>query len=277
VVTVPIGPYWIAMLAQGTLHQTLANHPDYNGELARLVKTAITKYPDLAMIDVGANVGDTAAIAKIAADIPVFCIEGDPHAFKLLQQNIRQFSNVQARNALLGERPEEISVHFQKVGWNLTVVPTDGPSTTRVALTTLDECVRDLDTVERYRLLKVDTEGFDCRILRGGMSYIERVKPMIMMEYNRENMDQIGEPGLPTLVTLRGIGYRDILVYDESGRLLLATTLAEEELLRDLHAYAPGKDSDIYYYDLCLFHSVDADIAAAFTRDERVRRDQLGP
>ena len=278
-VAVPIGPYRLQMYVKGTLHVTLRDHPDYSGELARLVKRAHAKYPELALIDVGANFGDTAAIAKTAADIPVLCIEGDPRAFRLLEQNVRQMQGVTAINAMLGDRPGEISVQLAKEGWNLTLLPTDAlsaaPSSQKVTLTTLEECVRALPDVARYRVLKVDTEGFDCRVLRGGMRYLARVRPMIMMEYNRENMDEIGEPGLPTLAALREIGYDHILVYDEGGRLLLATKLAEEAVLRDLHAYAPGRGSDIYYYDFCLLHAQDADVAAAFTQSERARRERV--
>lgn len=279
VVPVQIGPYRIMMCANGTLHRTLAENPDYSGELRRIVALAVGKYPDLAVIDVGANFGDTAAITKLGADIPVLCLEGDPRAYALLTQNIRQLSGVTARNVLLGERVEEMSVSFQKEGWNLTVVPQDGAAAhggaapaTKVSITTLDECTRDLPDVQRYRVLKVDAEGFDCRIIRGGLRYIERVRPVIMMEYNRENMAQIGEPGLDTLFRLRDAGYRDVLYYDQSGRLLLTTTLDQEVLVRDLHEYADEHARSIYYMDLCLFHADDADLAATFARAEREHR-----
>lgn len=244
----------------------------HNGELSRLTALALTKYPDLAVIDVGANLGDTAAVIKTAGDVPIFCIEGDPRIYEILQRNIRQFPNVTARNVLLGERVESLPVVFQKEGWNLTVVPDAGPSATTISLTTLDECTRDLDHLDRYHLLKVDVEGFDCRVIRGGMAYIERVHPLILMEYNRENMDAIGENGLDTFTRLRDAGYSSIVYFDQSGRLLLSTTLDEFDLIQDLHEYANGRDGSIYYVDICLFHSDDTDLAAEFTRTERARR-----
>ena len=244
----------------------------HNGELSRLTALALTKYPNLAVIDVGANLGDTAAVVKTAGDVPIFCIEGDPRIYEVLQRNIRQFPNVTARNVLLGERIESLPVVFRKEGWNLTVVPDAGPSATTISLTTLDECVRDLDDLHRYRLLKVDVEGFDCRVIRGGMSYIERVHPLILMEYNRENMDAIGENGIDTLMRLRDLGYSSIVYFDQSGRLLLSTKLDESDLIRDLHEYANGRDSSIYYVDISLFHGDDTDLAEKFTRTERARR-----
>ena len=285
-VQVAYGPYTIEMYpgsAQpGPTHDTYVWDGVTNGALGRLVTLAYGKYPDLAVIDVGANVGDTAAVIKTGADVPVFCIEGDPQIYPILQRNTRRLPGTTALHALLGEHEEEITASFEKEGWNLTVLPDDtrfGRSashatqkTTTVSLTTLDICARRLADSGRYRLLKVDTEGFDCRILRGGMQFIDRVKPIITLEYNRDNMDQIDEPGLPTLFALRELGYRHVLVYDERNRLLLATNLHEEKLLQDLHDYAPGHGSDIYYYDIVLFHADDSDLADRFLRSERALR-----
>jgi hypothetical protein len=37
------------------------------------------KYPNLTMIDVGANVGDSIAIVRV--DVPILCVEGEDHFF----------------------------------------------------------------------------------------------------------------------------------------------------------------------------------------------------
>ena len=71
-----------------------------NGALGRLVTLAYGTYPDLAVIDVGANVGDTAAVIKAGADVPVFCIEGDPQIYPILQRNTRRLPGTTALQAL---------------------------------------------------------------------------------------------------------------------------------------------------------------------------------
>lgn len=245
-----------------------------NAQFRDLVALAVRKYGDVAAIDVGANFGDTAAIAKLGGDVPVLCIEGDPSVFRVLQQNLAKLPGVTARLALLGEREETVSVVTTKNGWNMTLVPrpAGGERTIEVQLTTLDACVRDLPDADRYRVLKVDAEGYDCRILRGGMDYIARVRPMITFEYNRANMDAIGEPGLDTLWRLRDAGYHALVYLDLNGRLLLATTLDDEPLIRDLHDYADGREDRLEYVDLCAFHADDADLAAEFVRTARARR-----
>src|ERR1043165_3157314 len=65
--------------------------PGYGSQLGRLTSVVRQKHPKLGVVDIGANVGDTACIIKSAEDVPVLCIEGDEKSFAFLQKNIRQF------------------------------------------------------------------------------------------------------------------------------------------------------------------------------------------
>jgi FkbM family methyltransferase len=270
-IVVDVASYPIRMYARSLLPDLYGQNSEYAGELGRLVGLTHAKYPDLRVIDIGANYGDTVAVIKHAADVPVMCIEGDERAFALLKENIVQFTSVTAVQALLGERVERLAMRREKEGWNLTLVP-DASSSTEVAITTLDACMAAVPSPESYRVLKIDTEGFDCRILRGGREFLRRVRPAITMEYNRDNMRQIGEDGLGTLKMLGDMGYDRALFFDENGRLLLPTRLQDHAMVQDLHEYASGRAGAIYYYDLCLFHETDEDVAAAFIESERARR-----
>jgi hypothetical protein len=46
-----------------------------------LVALTQAKYPNLTMIDVGANVGDFIAIVRWHVDAPILCVEGEDHFF----------------------------------------------------------------------------------------------------------------------------------------------------------------------------------------------------
>lgn len=273
ITSVIVAGYPIDMYARSYLASIYPEYPEYSGELGRILKAAMVKYPNLALIDVGAAYGDTVAIAKSVADIPILCVEGDKATLTLLRKNMRQFGEVTIREALLGARHETVQAVLEDDGGNLRIRPTgEGEKGAPVELTTLDRCTCELPEPERYRVLKIDTEGFDCRILRGGMAFIRQTKPVIAMEYHRRNMDRIGEDGVSTLAALREIGYRDVVFFDNGGRLLLATSLEECQLLQDLHDYADGSSGSIFYYDLYLFHTEDTDLAAAFVNAERKRR-----
>ena len=115
---------------------------------------------------------------------------------------------------------------------------------------------------QNLKLLKVDTEGFDTIILRGSKEYVQTVKPVIYLEFNWDNMNAIGENGLLTIFELWKAGYRKILFFDDRGKYILTADLDNKELIQSLSNYADGKTGLIYYYNLCLVHGEDEDIAS---------------
>jgi FkbM family methyltransferase len=269
--SVRIGKFEIDMPSNSQIPDIFAVNPNYSSELGRIVSATRVKYPDVCVIDVGANFGDSVAIIKSVADVPILCIEGDGQCLKILENNVKQFDGVEIHRLFMGERRETISARLEKEGWNTTIVPSNNGSSRQLELSTLDDFMSARKAAFNYKVLKIDTEGFDCAIVRGGLNFIKQVKPVIAMEYNRDNMNRIGETGIETLEMLRDIGYDTALFYDGQGRLVISLGFGNIELINDLHHYANGKDGAIYYYDLCLFHRDDADIASAFQRSERER------
>ena len=274
VTTTRIGRYSIEVPTLSPVAWHYSHAPDLVGQLGRLTSLLKKKYPGLSAMDIGANVGDTACIIKSAEDIPLLCIEGEEFTFGFLKRNIVQFSNTTAHQLFLGEKSGVASVDFENAGWNLTLKPGTGFTTT-IKLTSLDDFMATQPGGQVFKLLKIDTEGFDCSILRGAMNFLRNFTPAITFEYNRGNMDAIGEPGLPTLFKLQELGYSRIVFHDQSGRFLLSTTMADHVLIKDLHDYADCVEGRIGYLDITVFHARDVDVADAFVGLERTRRFNL--
>jgi FkbM family methyltransferase len=230
------------------------------------------KYPGLAAMDIGANVGDTACIIKTAADIPLLCIEGDDYAFGFLEKNIRQFQNTAAHKLFLGEKTGEISAAFEKSGWNTTIKPGESAAAKKIKIAGLDDFLSARPDASAYKLVKIDAEGFDCAIIRGAVKFLKQAHPVLAFEYNRDNMEAIGEGGLDTLSLLAGLGYSQVVFHDCHGRFFSAAPMSDTAFIRDLHDYADGRHGAIYYFDLTLFHEDDAEVAEVFVRTERARR-----
>ena len=66
------------------------NHPQHNAHIGSVAALVQRQFPGAWAVDVGANVGDTLAIIKGQASIPVICVEGDPICYELLEENARQ-------------------------------------------------------------------------------------------------------------------------------------------------------------------------------------------
>ena len=239
---------------------TYNQQKNFASELGRIASLVFSKYPSLKILDIGANVGDTAATIKTSIDVPILCIEGDTFTYSYLIKNIAQFKNVTGINTYLGEKEETMNVLINKAGWNTTLVPTSS-NANKVQIQTLDNIVNNLANKQDFKFLKIDTEGFDTIILRGATNFIKEINPIIYLEYNRDNMQDINEDGLPTILDLQQLGYNDILFFDDRGRFITSTVLTDVKTITHLHHYADGKNGLVYYYNLCIFHGNDKDLA----------------
>ena len=265
---VAVGNFFVDMPGNNPQISNYKYEPEVNKQLARLSACIHAKYSDLTVLDIGANVGDTIAVIKTALDIPVIAVEGDDISYSFLERNTKQFKDITLIKTFLGERTQTMQVELEKGGWNTTLVPSENTGQT-LTLKTLDQVLTENNlNTRKLKLLKIDTEGFDTIILRGANDLIATQKPVIYFEYNRSNMDAIKEDGLSTLLSLQKAGYQKVIIFDNRGRYMLTTSLDQTELLRQLHYYADENNSEIAYYDVCLFHSDDTDLEAAFIKGE---------
>lgn len=265
---VTVGNYLLEMPGNNPQISTYKYDPGANSQLGRLSVCVATKYPTLSVLDVGANVGDTIAIIKSAIELPVIGIEGDDFAFEFLKRNTMSLKNVTLIKTFLGEKIESKKVSMEKSGWNTTLIPNEDNGET-IHLKTLDEVLAEEHLQNKtLKLLKIDCEGFDTIILRGSAKLIREKRPVIYFEYNRTNMDAIGEDGLSTLLTLSAVGYRNVIFFDNKGRFIMNAPIDQEGIITDLHRYAQADNSCIAYYDICLFHEDDTDLAQQFIDSE---------
>src|SRR5262245_14114577 len=88
------------------LPRILAQLPDFGRNLADIVLAL--KIDQAHIIDVGANIGDTALLlARFAPGAKVLCIEGDPQFMPYLETNMSQITGVTAVRAILSDATGE--------------------------------------------------------------------------------------------------------------------------------------------------------------------------
>ena len=263
-----VGNFMIGMPQNNIQLVNYKIQPGLNMEIGRLASAVHKKYPGMTAIDIGANTGDTISIIRSAVDCPVIGIEGDDVSYNFLERNVKQFKNVSIEKVFLGERSEKMNVHMGSEGWNNTIIPTKSEGK-EVSFRTLNEVIAEKYAMHDIKFVKLDIEGYDTIALRGAQNVITQHKPVIIFEYNRDVMNVIREDGLSTLLSFKTIGYNKVIFFDHLGRMLLSTFLHNEAEIIDLHNYGIGKGNLLGYYDICLFHSNDDDIAADFTKAEK--------
>ena len=85
-----------------------------------------------------------------------------------------------------------------------------------IALTTLDLLAQDL-SLPRLDFLKCDVEGWEIRMLKGGMKTIGRFKPVLMLELVANSLARAGNAPNEAWEMLAPLGYGAELLLDGSS------------------------------------------------------------
>jgi FkbM family methyltransferase len=262
-----IAGFSLRMPASHPLPEYLARFPHYNSNLGRIAHGIQSKHCIMSAIDVGANIGDSVAILRAQSQFPVLCIEGSDHYFEFLSHNARSFPDIRLEKAILGERDETIALELVEESGTGRMVP--GKETQVKTLSTL---VRNKPPFEKAKLVKIDTDGYDCRILRGAYDFIVLAKPVLFFEYTPALLALVGDDGISTLAHLSSLGYRHTLVYDKFGVLEGSLELDDWPGVEAMHRansfdYQGGPYKGPYV-DLCAFHDEDSDLFGSLMESE---------
>src|SRR5579872_7244111 len=110
-------PIWGTRLYLPFSHQlpfVLKHFVNYGTNLARIVQYTQKKYPDLRIIDVGANIGDSVAVIRQHSEAPVLCLEGDPVYFEILCENQSSLRNGKTIPCFVGETAGHDFVNLER-------------------------------------------------------------------------------------------------------------------------------------------------------------------
>jgi FkbM family methyltransferase len=148
------------------------DHPAYDSQLGRIAREAAGP-----VVDVGANVGDTAAAIRSETDVPILCVEGDARFFALLERNAQLLGDVELERAFV-EAPATGRVERSDGTARLAAGTDELPA--KPLAQVLDEHPR----FARPALLKLDTDGMDVPILLGNLDLLARLRPVLFFEYD---------------------------------------------------------------------------------------------
>jgi FkbM family methyltransferase len=203
------------------------DHPEYDTPVA-----AIARELGGPVVDVGANVGDTAAAVRVETDVPILCVEGDDRYFELLERNAVRLGDVELERAFV-EAPARGRVER-------------GAGTARIAAGDEELPGKPLASIleahPRFAspaLLKLDTDGMDLAILDANLELLARIRPTLFFEYD----PHLGaEPGI--FVRLHDAGYRTADWYENTGKLAASVTLPAH-LHDDYVGHAGARYADV--------------------------------
>lgn len=252
-----------------------AHYPDYGENLGRIARAVCTKYPAATIVDVGGNVGDSAAILRhYAGGVPILCIEPADEYYPYLRHNsVALGGEICCLQAIVDGSAGAILRRLTAASGTARLVASE--SRKSVQALSLGQILESFPRFAVPKLIKLDTDGFDGRILAGAIGLIQKVRPVIFWEFDPW-LDSAAEgPGTALFPMLEEAGYTRLMVYANTGDYLLSVSLGDHAILGDLASFYTGRRST-QYADLCAFPEEDTDLAGAL-REEELRNVQERP
>jgi FkbM family methyltransferase len=182
-------------------------------------------------IDVGANIGDTIAAGLKNPQNKFLAIEANPLFFSYLKKNLGAMENVRLHQALCTSEDAvgQFDITTVRGTARFEKSASNGLS---VDAKKLDTLIEEYPEFENCNFLKIDTDGYDFEVLRGGRELIRRVKPIVLFECDVFKNTHFIQDVAETLSFFFVEGYETALLYDNGGELL---GQVDAENLKTLH------------------------------------------
>lgn len=129
--------------------------------------------------------------------------------------------------------------------------PQTGAQTPKIR--TLDSVVAEARFAPHF--VKIDTDGFDFKVIRGAAGTLRAHHPALFFEWDRFHLANQGEDFLSIFPLLGELGYENALIFDNFGTLLCELKTSDTRNLGLLMDYTRDSNLRICYFDMLLFHS----------------------
>lgn len=194
--------------------------PTYGQNLVELAVGLKYAAPDetLTIMDVGANIGDSALQMIARTSARVLCVEGDPYWVRYLRRNVSSEPNAVVAEVLLAPDQADWSAASPVRAHGTTRFVSDAEGRRSQPLSTATELRRRYPEFDPLRLLKCDTDGLDPVLVPAVASAWRDTHPVLFFEFD------------PTLARLTGnedpnkvwddlaeLGYDSLAIWDNAG------------------------------------------------------------
>jgi len=208
---------------------------------------------DSVFLDIGANVGLFSLLAaRVIQTGRIFSFEPLPETHRDLLANIalnRAADRIEPLALALSDRSGEGYITSDFHASNFLVDASAVSPKQPIALSTLDAFAA-ARRFERIDLIKLDVEGCELSVLRGGLATLRRFQPMLLVELIEQPVE-FHERAVPdhhaAIELLAGLGYQHYVV-DDHGAIVPGPAFKAEAAARSYHNYLfylPGRHEPV--------------------------------
>ncbi len=228
----------------------------YDQQIVKTCHYVKSALGELAVIDVGANVGDTVVNVGIKDHACYLCVEGDAVYYRLLRHNLgkHKYRYKAIPCFLTDEVATDVNYKLNQGGSSAELRYADilGGDKEEIPFRKLDDIVKEMRFTPN--ILKIDTDGFDFKVLRGSKTILQAFKPALFFEWDGTMLRKVGENPISIFSYLYELGYKRALLFDNYGNELVSCFTHDIENLSRLTEYTYDYHNQIQYYDVLLFH-----------------------
>ena len=216
----------------------------------------------LVVLDIGANIGDSALLMLDSVDCRIVCVEGDPQWLTYLHKNLGSDRRVAIEPALVSADASSqfVEVVHAEVGTSHVVPSREGGTPTLP----LEQLMAKHPELREVRLVKTDTDGFDVKLALASATVFADSRPVIFFEYD-PRPTRVLTPELEPSDIWDGLadeGYEFGIVWTNGGHFLGSGSVRDlterSKLLEE-----PDHQLGYGFWDVAVAHRDDAEGMAA--------------
>ncbi|MBY8820796.1 FkbM family methyltransferase [Sphingomonas colocasiae] len=261
------GGYSMLLPVSHPLPRYWRGFPNYDRALPRLVRSlsALTQSKEFVIVDIGANVGDTAVALLQHPATFVVAIEGNDAFLPHLRQNLSAFTNRSAIiERFIGPKTAESFV-VETCNGTAKLIHADDGVESSVDMIGLDEALA-LSNKDDIDLIKIDTDGFDIQIIMNSLAMLNSSNIPIFFEFDPNLAKPVTGDAWIIFDTLLDIGYSYGIAYVNTGEILRCFRVNDQAAIDEMRAFLSSATPSAYL-DLIMFKDV--------TRFDHARASEL--
>jgi FkbM family methyltransferase len=231
------------------------DNPNYDRVLPKICKYLHIHDGKMKLIDVGANIGDTAAFVAAVTEGHILCVEGSPYFVSLLYENIKHIKNchIEVDVAFCSDK-DGIAVYKNLYEGGTSKLIRIEDANKKYAVKTLNAIIKGHPIFQDANILKIDTDGFELEVLQGGMEFITAATPVIYFEFAPDILQNADKYEVINKIfpMCYEIGYENSLFYDNFGNV--QSVVKTDDMAHILEMVSKIDREKIYYYDILVVH-----------------------